>query len=279
VPSVTIARSDGGTGPVLPNTPFELQASVSGGNPTAWKWQLNGTDVPGEQDEALKQTASADTVGEYVAIATVNGENIPSAAHKVELKEAAAPGDTQDATETPERPPEFHPVFAVISAVVAAVVAGLVLFQPAQAAWDVTKSDWKGTDGHLQLAASLGVPLTVLGGAAVAVGAWMAAVEWRGRFKKRPKKKEKEEAEEARARGVSVDVGEAITAIGKLRGAALVLVVGAALMLGSAWIAKESAGQSSPTTTTPTTTSPATPGTTPPPPPPPTPPTPPPPPG
>jgi hypothetical protein len=72
----------------------------------------------------------------------------------------------------------------------------------------------------------------------------MAAVEWRGRFRKAPTQAT------TRERGVDLDVSKTIAAIGKLRGAALVMVVGAVLMLGSAWVAKESANAPTPATTT-----------------------------
>ena len=245
--TVTISRSDGGSGPVPKGTGFTLQARVSGGRETAWKWKLNDQLLPDEASSDLKRDASDDTVGNYVAIATVNGEEVESTAFPVELGDA--PTTEPKPEPAPEVPPEYHPRFARVTAIFAFVLGVIVLWSPASAAWHVGKSDWKGTDGHLQLAATLGVPLTVLGGAAVVVGAWMAAVEWRGRFRK-PPEKEEEKKEEARARGVEVDIPQTITAIGKLKGAALVMVVGAALMLGSAWIAKESADQPTPATTT-----------------------------
>ena len=185
VTTVTISRSDGGSGPVPKGTGFTLQARVSGGRETAWKWKLNDQLLPDEASSDLRRDASDDTVGNYVAIATVNGEEVESTAFPVELGDA--PTTEPKPESAPEVPPEYHPRFALVTAFFAFVLGVIVLWSPASAAWHVGKSDWKGTDGHLQLAATLGVPLTVLGGAAVVVGAWMAAVEWRGRFRKPPR--------------------------------------------------------------------------------------------
>ncbi|MCW2996557.1 MAG: hypothetical protein JWN65_106 [Solirubrobacterales bacterium] len=145
----------------------------------------------------------------------------------------------------------FRKTFAILTAVVTAVVAAVVLWKPASAVWKVTKADWVADQGgDTALAASLGVPLVVMGGVLVALGAWMALVEWRGRFV---------DPERARA-GVTaaptIDVPAMITAIGKLRGAALVMVVGALLMFGAAWVGQSSAG--SPDTATAPATSAAT---------------------
>ena len=135
-----------------------------------------------------------------------------------------------------EPAPTFKPRFAALSALALAVLGVVLLWRPARTAWDIAKSDWLGDRSDDALASSLSVPLTVLGGALIMIGTWMALVEWRGRFK-----------EPARARSRSMpDVPEIIAAIGKLRGAALVLVVGAALMLASAGVAASAAGNDAP---------------------------------
>jgi hypothetical protein len=140
-------------------------------------------------------------------------------------------GDDSDEPSTPlEPPPEFHPRFAVVLGVLLLLALVPILIGPLRSVWALSKGDLTGTDGDRALAAALGLPLTIVGAAVVALGAWMAVVEWRGRFKPKP---------EARggARAAPIDIPKAIDAIGRLRGAALLLVVGAALMLGGAWIA------------------------------------------
>jgi hypothetical protein len=109
------------------------------------------------------------------------------------------------------------------------VIAGAALLYPVKSTWPIGIEEWKGADGNRLLAASLSFPLVVFGGLLIAGGAWMAIVEWRGRFKK------PEVATDA------VDVGKVIEAIGKLRGAALLLVVGGLLLFGAAWIAQSAA--------------------------------------
>jgi hypothetical protein len=130
----------------------------------------------------------------------------------------------------PEPPPEFHPTFAVVLGVVVLLALVPILIGPLRSVWALSKEDLTGTDGDRALAAALGLPLTIVGAAAVALGAWMAVVEWRGRFKPKPQAR-------GGARAAPIDVPKVIDAIGRLRGAALLLVVGAALMLGGAWIA------------------------------------------
>ena len=231
--TVTIKRGDGGEGPVALNAKFKLQAEVDGGSASAYQWKRDGTDVANATNSEYEETATADTKGSYTVVATVNGQSLTSAALEIKLAPAGSPGAVDEPTTPPPEPaPDFHPVFAVIAGVVTLVLAFLLLREPARSVGQMKKSDWLGNAGDEALAATLGVPLTVIGGAIVALGAWMAAVEWRGRFKP-------EIAEgEVRGVGVPIDVGKLMDAIGKLRGAPLVMVVGATLMLGGAWIAK-----------------------------------------
>jgi hypothetical protein len=138
--------------------------------------------------------------------------------------------------ETPEALPSYNASFAIIAAIVLLLMGVAVLWRPMSVAWEITKDDWKGTDGDKALTATLSLPLIVVGGVLVLIGTWMAVVEWRGRFR---------EPEPARVttRGLTVDLAKTIDAIAKLRGAALVLVIGAVLMLGAAWVAHSTADE------------------------------------
>ena len=89
-------------------------------------------------------------------------------------------------------------------------------------------------DASRRLAAGLAVPLSVLGTLLVPLGTAMALVEWRGMFAPPAQ-------EEAKARAGTPDLGKMLEAVGKLKGAALVMVVGALLLGGSAWIASSAA--------------------------------------
>jgi hypothetical protein len=144
--------------------------------------------------------------------------------------------------------PKWHNVFAIITFVVAALLALLLMVPLLLEFLDLDQDDWFGKNGDTAFAASLALPLSILGAVLLAVGTWMAVVEWRGRFKPEPT---------VVWGGAEVKPGEIIDALGKLRGPALVLLTGAVLMLGAAWVAQSTAEEPpAPTTTTPTTTTP-----------------------
>ncbi len=110
----------------------------------------------------------------------------------------------------------------------------------------LSPSEWSALTPNEMVATRIVIPITVLGAIAVTLGAWMAVVEWRGRFAKRaPKPKP-----EAEAKGVPDQIPAVIEAVGKLRGAALVMIVGALLLFAAAWITQSTAD----TATTPATT-------------------------
>jgi hypothetical protein len=158
------------------------------------------------------------------------------------------------AGESEEKPPVLHVRFAVVSGLVAIAVGAVLLFDLARNADGIEKSDWLGSQADSALAASIAIPLTVFGGFLLVVGAWMAVVEWRGRFVS------EEEARPGDKTMAAPDPAAIIAAIGKLKGAALLLVVGAVLMLGAAWVVRghteSNKSDNSGTTSTPTTTSP-----------------------
>jgi hypothetical protein len=152
---------------------------------------------------------------------------------------SSTPDPAADTPSPSEPSPEWHDRFALLAGAVALGIAVAALWYPAVTAWDIDADDWTGANGNRLLAASLSVPLTVLGGLIAAVGAWMAVVEWRGRFRRADKK----DGEEAVA---APDLSKIIEAVGKLRGATLLLVVGGLLMLGSAWIAQSASNPTPP---------------------------------
>jgi hypothetical protein len=71
----------------------------------------------------------------------------------------------------------------------------------------------------------------------------MAVVEWRGRLKNPDAGLVK------KGLPTGEDVSKIIAAVGALRGAALAMVVGAILMLGTAWVAQSAAGTAGPAAT------------------------------
>ncbi|GAA2159802.1 hypothetical protein FHX52_3810 [Humibacillus xanthopallidus] len=107
-------------------------------------------------------------------------------------------------------------------------------------------------DGRALIAARVIGPVTVVGVAVTLIGVWMAATEWRGRFATQ---------EGGEGEREIPDPSKIIEALGKLRGAALVLVSGVVILLGVAWMT--SATASAPPAPTPSSTSTST-STTPP---------------
>jgi hypothetical protein len=90
---------------------------------------------------------------------------------------------------------------------------------------------WSDLDASRRLAAGLAIPLSILGTLLVPLGAAMAVVEWRGTLA-RPAEREQ---------AAAPDLGKMLEAVGRLRGAALVMVVGALLLGGAAWVASSAA--------------------------------------
>jgi hypothetical protein len=98
-------------------------------------------------------------------------------------------------------------------------------------------------DGRALIGAQVIGPVTVVGVAVTLIGVWMALTEWRGRFTAR--------AETTGDREIP-DPSKIIEALGKLRGAALVLVSGIVILLGVAWMTSSTA--SAPPAPTPSST-------------------------
>ena len=99
-------------------------------------------------------------------------------------------------------------------------------------------------DGRALIGAQVIGPVTVVGVAVTLIGVWMALTEWRGRFAA--------QSETTGEREIP-DPSKIIEALGKLRGAALVLVSGIVILLGVAWMTSSTA--SAPPAPTPSTTS------------------------
>ena len=132
----------------------------------------------------------------------------------------------------PDRAPYFDGGFAFIALIIVIVLAavtwaglGAIIGRFALTA------DWDAFGARTKLAAFVSIPALILGSLMVLVGLWMALVEWRGRFVRRVEEEEFEYGTR------DIDVPSVVEAVGKLRGAALAMVVGASLILASAWVA------------------------------------------
>ena len=144
-------------------------------------------------------------------------------------------------TPPPDPPPPpplplFHGWFAIAAGIVGLVLVATVFGDPFMD-WlqdgraGFSDEDWMALEPGVKVGVTLTVPALLLGGFLVVVGLWMAVVEWRGRFKK---------PEDLTVEGV-VDIPALVEALGKLQGAALVMIVGAVLMLAAAWVAQSAA--------------------------------------
>ena len=147
----------------------------------------------------------------------------------------------------------WHKGFAIGSAlVVLLLIAGFVYVSQLLAGnLGLDAAQAAKLDGRALLASRVIGPVTVIGVVVTLVGVWMAMTEWRGRFAE-----QKKAAEPSGDRDVSV-VPKIIEALGALRGAALVLVSGIAILLGVAWMTSATASAPpapAPTSTASTTT-------------------------
>ena len=109
----------------------------------------------------------------------------------------------------------------------------------------LSDADWNALDARTKLAGAITVPVVVLGVITLLIGVWMAIVEWRGIFKA-------PQDTFTTLDDAGVDPGKIIEAIGKLKGAALAMVIGGLLLLGAAWVAQSAAQPpAAPTSSTP----------------------------
>ena len=178
----------------------------------------------------------------------------------------AAPGPPEhppNPANPPDPPPYFDVLFALVLGVISVVliVLGLAVLGPFHNGLRLSDTEWKALTPQLQIATRLLVPIAALGAIAVIVGMWMAAVEWRGRFstdKPALQSKASQQARDSLAAeapaGAPAVLSSVIESAGKLRGAALVMIVGALLMGSAAWIAQSAAGTPPAATSTTTTT-------------------------
>jgi hypothetical protein len=137
----------------------------------------------------------------------------------------------------------FKTGFAVIIASVIAILALFTYLAIFKDWWPLGKAgfsdtEWNAFEPRLKVAVKLAAPSVLIGAVLIAVGLWMAIVEWRGRFAVAKRL----EAGKVGERIITADeAGKVIEALSKLQGAALVMVIGALLMLSAAWVAQSAA--------------------------------------
>ena len=221
--AVSVTRTDSGIEAVPAGTKIKLQVSPTAADDTV-KWQRDSTDAG--TGATLEITVDDSHVGKYTATVTRKAGGSDSATFDVSLAAESKPFYEADFAKNAAT------VIGVVSIVILAIGAGRII--------DKTGGDWNASGGNLMFAAALTLPVLVLGGLALAVGLFMAAVEWRGRFQAEAKQPP------GKSRIVPAlpdNLDKIIESIGKLQGATLVLVVATLLLLGSIWgVASSAAG-------------------------------------
>jgi hypothetical protein len=130
---------------------------------------------------------------------------------------------------TAPAPPVFPKVFAGLTALLVGLSAAalLVLADVFESRLGLTGQDWRQLGAGGRLATTVLMPLIALGVTALAVGLWMALVEWQGKFC-------------ARSTGPTA-APRSSGGEGRLSGAVPVLIAGVLLLLGAAWVASAAA--------------------------------------
>jgi hypothetical protein len=144
---------------------------------------------------------------------------------------------TEQVKPAPTPPPVWDQTFAIAAAAALAVVALVLVLASRLLSTDLAAGASSNVplDGRALVGNRVIGPVVVLGIVVSLAGVWMAMTEWRGRFAPR--------AEEPDTRGLPpVDVPKVIDAMGRLTGAALVLVTGIVILLAAAWMTSSTAG-------------------------------------
>lgn len=206
----------------------------------AYQWQLAGVPIPGATSTEYEFRMTPDKTGDYVVVATVSGVPVSSPPLTLKLAPATPPPSIEESqpAAAAETPPVMHLWFAIVAGLVSVVVVTLVLvgLNLFNGRGGMADAAWTALEGRLKFALALTSPLVVLGTILLLAGMWMAVVEWRGRFVDEPK------AGPVTKGDLPFDVGKLVDAIGKLHGATLVVVVGAILLIASAWVGQSAAG-------------------------------------
>jgi hypothetical protein len=220
---------------------------------TGYRWLRAGTVVAEGRTHAFEM--DPDAVGEYTAEARAqDGTTLTGTITlDVSLPDSPAAGSTVPGSHSALRAagsaaaapgPIFHRLFALVAALIL-VILGLVvavLIGPWREHAGLSDAEWAALDGRLKVAIVLGLPAMIFGSLVLLVGLWMALVEWRGGLANQPRGTRGRRGDAASTEMTGDDVAKVVAAVGALRGAALAMVVGAILMLGSAWVAASAAG-------------------------------------
>jgi hypothetical protein len=167
-------------------------------------------------------------------------------------------GDNGDAPTPPPppKPPVWHDTFAIVSFLI--VAAGFIWYLTSAGLWSsrfgLSHANWAKLSLGTRISLHLVGPIALAGVVAVLIGIWMVVVEWRGHFVDADTPDEPERVNTFLFSGGTIKAAtRLITAIGKLSGGTLLLVIGGILLFGSAWVGYDAVRHFEPSTHTRTT--------------------------
>jgi hypothetical protein len=252
---------------VVTNTPTVLLTAKAepAGETVNWTWTKDGKAVEGVADATLSvQVGTQAVVVTATAKSAADGTSKTSDPLTLEPKAATPAANAGAAGEGAGDPVselavgEYDPQFALVAGATLGFLAVLVILL-----LNGFVADTHGGSAAEQLRLVAVTGAMYVGALLLAAGAWLAAIETRGRARRVAVS-----ARSAPHRGATAeDVGKVLDAARRLRGTIAVLAAGTALLLGALWTvgrasipAPAPAGATSP----PTAPAPAAPATTPP---------------
>jgi hypothetical protein len=265
--TLTGAEATSGTGdellaavPTSPITHVTLTASATPANAVVtWAWTKDDTPIANQTKATYDFDYTEQTAGGYVATATATSDSSTAKSNKVTLSTASsvATDDKKTAASgvVDVEIGEYDSAFAYLTLVVIVGLAILALFVlthevhlglPSLTA----KKPNTGTYAE-RLRAYAVVGVVCAGFFALAVGTWLAAMEVRGRLRRRTITL----PATADHRGLAEDVSKVLDSASKLRSTIAVLVAGVALLLGALWAVGQTPDPTKPEPTTTTTKS------------------------
>ncbi len=250
------------TGPYQPATSLLLSVADAPDGTATFEWQAAGSTIAGASGTSYRLTTGAGgTAVEHTAIAKdASGAETGRAAFTVVVREAApaAPPAATPAKEQPQEPVlVYDRSFAMAALVWTLLIAAAGLSPLAIVLWRVAVRP-STPDGELSVTIGglVAIGLLIVGSVIACAGIFGALLEVRGRLRTVADRAALGE------RGALPDAKGVIEAIGKLRGAAMILVIACVPLLASAWIGHSAVDQPSPTSTTIPGTAESTPATT-----------------
>jgi hypothetical protein len=248
LPDISITQTP--PGPVGPDTQVTLAVAVSP-DPSQYTYTWQQADGSIAAGKTIVVMASSQTRGRYRVTARpkrAGGESL-NAEHALQVEGQSPPA-------TPPPPPNsgplvYDPWFAGVAAIAILIFAVLLLAPLAYRLYDTDAAD---AVDRMATLTSLG--LLSIGAVALLLGVYGGLLEVRGRLRTRKDREDLREVPPAitaeGAEGALKGLALVIDAIGKLRGVALILVIGCVPLVAAAWVAQSGVGNEPGAAATPT---------------------------